>query len=137
MPTYGPRTGLASGEVFTYSGAAGTLRLNWLGDGLGHVLPQMAADAINEVMALCVGNAMMLVLVDTGLLKNSIQIQQPAVAAVVIVGIWGSYAAYAIYQEIGPVTGVRYWTHRPYLRPSADRCYPQLAERIAAKLRAA
>lgn len=137
MPTYGPRTGLASGEVFTYSGAAGTLRLNWLGDGLGQVLPQMAADAINEVMALCVGNAMMLVLVDTGLLKNSIQIQQPAVAAVVIVGIWGSYAAYAIYQEIGPVTGVRYWTHRPYLRPSADRFYPQLAERIAAKLRAA
>lgn len=135
---YGPRRGVYSGETFTYSGKMGTLTVRWNGAALKNAAPAACAAGINEVMALCVASAMGLVLVDTGNLKNSIQIMRPAGPnGTLIVGVWGAYAGYAIYQEIGPVTGIRYWTFRPYLRPSADRFYPELASRIGAHLAAA
>jgi len=135
---YGPRRGIYSGETFVFSGKMGTLTVRWNGTALKNAAPPACVAGINEVMALCVGNAMMLVLVDTGLLKNSIQIMQPArPVGMVIAGVWGAFASYAIYQEIGPVTGIRYWTFRPFLRPSADAFYPELASRVAAHLAAA
>lgn len=112
---------------------AGT-RLEWRGGAIKQRVASAERDAINEVMALCVGGAMQLVRVDTGNLKNTITITEPAHhEGGATVGVWGATAEYAIYQEIGPVTGVRYWSHTPYLRPSADRFYPQLAARIQRK----
>lgn len=94
------------------------------------------ANAMDETMAACVNKAKSRVRVDTGALQGSIMFQPAEASGGRIHGEWGSYGIeYAIFQEIGPVSGARNWSFTPYLRPSADEEYPRLIDRIEARLK--
>ena len=83
---------------------------------------------INKTMADCVVTSKDMVPYDTGTLHNSIQIQDFAEQnGKSIIGRWGSRAVnYAIFVEFGTIK----MSAQPYLRPSADRFYRQLENRI-------
>lgn len=91
---------------------------------------EAVAEGINGTMAACVSTSKSTVHVITGILQGSIEIVEFAHGRQGrIAGKWGSASVeYAIWEEIGT-------SHRPghpYLRPSADRHYPELARRIKA-----
>jgi len=83
---------------------------------------------MNKVMADCVSHSKKIVPYDTGTLHNSIQIQDFASqTGKSIIGRWGSRSVnYAIFVEFGTIN----MSAQPYLRPSADRFYRQLDNRI-------
>ena len=83
---------------------------------------------MNKVMADCVSYSKDIVPYDTGTLHNSIQIQDFASQnGKSIIGRWGSRSVnYAIFVEFGTIK----MDAQPYLRPSADRFYRQLDNRI-------
>ena len=83
---------------------------------------------MNKVMADCVVHSKDIVPYDTGTLHNSIQIQDFAEQnGKSIIGRWGSRGVnYAIFVEFGTIK----MSAQPYLRPSADRFYRQLENRV-------
>lgn len=131
---YGSRTGKPN-EFFVFGSGGAVLTVVWGGDDLKGATADAAVAGIDETMADCVASAMGLVRVDTGALRDTIQIQEPATSAGNLVrGVWGSYSDYAIYQEIGPIWTKHPWAFTPYLRPSADRHYPELPARVASHM---
>lgn len=106
-------------------------KVTWNGDKVARKVLAIAQDGIDETMAHCVEQAKTLVLVDTATLQGSLKFEPAIIQGLRAIGRWGSFDVnYAIFQEIGPVTGKRTWAFSPYLRPSADRWYPLLARTI-------
>lgn len=123
--------------VFDSKGARVTLRINT--EQLRDRMRTATRRGIDETHAACVRMAKSLVRVDTATLQGSIQFK-PAreKGGQITAGEFGSYGVdYAIYQEIGPVSGTRVWAYTPYLRPARDAEYPRLAERVAHHFKAA
>ena len=120
--------------------------LQWRGPEVLAKMEESVVTGMNHTMVDCVGQAKRLVRVsgvESGLngpttpgpapgnLQRSITFTPAIIRFGQIIGQWGSFTCnYAIYQEIGPVTGKRLWAFRPYLRPSAAEHYPQLAGNI-------
>lgn len=107
------------------------MSLDWKGDKVTDKVTKAQIEGVNATMAECI--------IDaknshewknrTGTLEGSIDVAQHARAEVggVVVGEWGSLdVEYAIYHELGTAT----IPARPYLRPAADRNYPNLARNI-------
>lgn len=114
-----------------YKGKNGSVRMTLNFDVLDETAHRAIRNGMDETMAACVTMAKRLVRVDTANLQGSIQMRPAQTNGSKTRGEWGSYNVdYAIYQEIGPVTGVRNWSYTPYLRPSRDAEYPRLVERI-------
>ncbi len=109
------------------------MALKWRGKEVRQSVIAAVIAGTDETMAVCVIDAKNLAPVDTATLQGSIGIVQPAQEeGGQVVGMWGSQdVEYAIYQELG--------THKmkaqPYLRPSADKNYGGLNERIRRNLK--
>lgn len=105
--------------------------LKWNDNLAGGVHKRAQAAAIDTVMAHCVTTAKTLVRRKTTLLQGSIRFEPAVSTGNATRGIWGSFDVdYAIYQEIGPITGKRQWAFTPYLRPARDQHYPELVEQL-------
>ena len=121
--------------------------LQWRGSEVLTHMQSACIEGINHTMTDCVSQAKTLVRVSgqgvglsglptkpgpaPGTLRNSITLQPAKMEFGTIKGEWGSFTCnYAIYQEIGPVTMSRLWAFTPYLRPSSQTHYPQLAGNI-------
>lgn len=103
----------------------------WNADGTRDKLRSAARDAIDETMGRAVNRAKQTVRKRTTALQGSIKFEAATIKNDSVTGRWGSFDInYAIYQEIGPVTGKRNWSYTPYLRPSAEAEYPDLVSRI-------
>jgi predicted flavoprotein YhiN len=100
---------------------------NWRGDQIVDEMLERTAEAMDKVMARCVVTAKTLVNVRTGTLQGSIQMRETIMAqGGELIGLWGSFSVkYAAAQEFGR-------NGRPYLRPAADRHYPELDDLIKA-----
>lgn len=111
------------------------MRRNWKFDRLTKDTEKHVINAVDETMAHCVTMAKSLVRVDTATLQGSIRFKPATVQGNRVKGEWGSYGVnYALFQEIGPVSGVRTWAYTPYLRPSRDAEYPKLVKRIKERM---
>lgn len=107
------------------------MSLTWKGEAVQQRVLGAARAAVDETMARCVVIAKQLVPVRTATLQGSIEMRPAETQGDRVVGRWGSFRVrYAVYVEVG--TGRM--SARPYLRPAADREYPQLAERIRRRL---
>ena len=133
--------------------------LNWQGDQVKRHVHTAAMKGVNSIMADCVKDAKADVSVVTALLQGSIQLRAARLLKDVVVGIWGSFGVkYALPVELGtrphlirprskkalywkgaehPVKVVHHPGTRgkPYLRPAADKNYPNLAARIRSYLK--
>lgn len=110
------------------------LKVRWEGENLKDKVRRAAKQGTEDTVAACITTSKRLVRVDTAYLQGSLQYRDES-AAELIRFLWGSFnVEYAIYQEIGPVSGVRQWAFTPYLRPSADQNYPYLADNIQRRL---
>lgn len=98
----------------------------WHGDAQLRKLQEATKDAIDETMIQCVATSVGRVHTISTVLQGSIDYRPAKIERDgMVVGEWGSYLVdYAIYEEI----------LHPYLRPSADRHYPKLKERIARRV---
>lgn len=100
-----------------------TMKISWHGVAVLEDVHQAMIAGIKEVGDNCVAMAKDLVNVDTGRLQESIEAHEPEVRDDVVSMEWGSFDVYyAIWQELN-------W--KPYLRPAADACYPNLAHFIS------
>lgn len=99
-----------------------TMQITWRGAAvLQHVRNAEVAGA-KHVADDCVAMAKTIVNVATGELRDSIEAHEPVKQGSRLALEWGSFTIYyAIWQELN---------HKPYLRPSADACYPRLARYI-------
>jgi len=103
-------------------------RMNWYGDKLKAKIERVSKTAMDSVMADCVMEAKGLVHVKTSTLQGSIQMRPTKNVNGTLVGVWGSFnVKYAVYQELPIFKG-----SKPYLRPSANKYYPELKKRIKA-----
>lgn len=106
-------------------------RLLWRGPIVSARVRHAQIAGINKTMGECVVSAKGLVHVDTATLQGSLRLENAQAYGGGARGQWGSFDVnYALWQEVLP-------PHRggkAYLRPSADRCYPNLAGHIRAAL---
>jgi len=122
-------------KTTTHRAGDGTLTLTTRFDEVQDAGKRAAQDAMDETMALCVQRAKATVRVDTAALQGSIMFKPAHYEGDMLVAEWGSFGIeYAIYQEIGPVSGSRSWAFTPYLRPARDAEYPHIVERIAKRM---
>ena len=106
------------------------MSLDWKGAQVSEKLRKAQIEGVNATMAECVIDAKNSHewLNRTGTLEGSIDIAQHAREEPgAVVGEWGSQDVhYAIYHEVGTA----FMPARPYLRPAADRNYPNLERNI-------
>lgn len=108
--------------------------LEWKGDAILAKLRAAEQGGLQETAEAVVAEAKGRVHVDTGALKESIQVIKPAASdgdgfkAEV-----GSESEYAIYQEVGVHSKPNY-SFTPYLRPALDIHAKQLAENIKKRM---
>lgn len=101
--------------------------LEWYGEELETKYEERVKKAMDSVMVDCVRNGKRLVHVKTATLQGSIEMRDTKKFGNELIGYWGSFDVnYAIYQELPIFKG-----SKPYLRPSMDKYYPELAGRIA------
>jgi hypothetical protein len=119
-----------------YREKGGTLTLTTKFEEVADAGKKAALEAMDETMAACVQLAKATVRVDTSTLQGSIRFEPAHYEGDTLVAKWGSFGVdYAIYQEIGPVSGNRNWAFTPYLRPARDAEYPNIAARIAKRMK--
>lgn len=108
-----------------------TMKLRWNGKAVSQAVKKSAVDSMNETLQACVVAARGFVAVDTGTLRSDIMYKPAVIRGFMIEATWGApTVAYAIWQEIGTSK----MPAHPYLRPAADREYPQLAARMRRRL---
>lgn len=104
------------------------MSLDWNGEAVERNLKRATKAAMDDIASDCVDTAKGLVNVDTTALQGSIQSRPAEERGGSIVVLWGSFSInYALWQEILPPER----GGKAYLRPSADKHYPKLRERIA------
>jgi len=132
--------------------------LRWYGKELGEKILRACAKGIDNITADCVRDAKANVPKVTTMLQGSIQMRPAVMKGHNVAGLWGSFnCAYVLTVELGsPPHIIRprnkkalYWpgadhpvklVHhpgtkgKPFLRPAADRLYPQLPARIRSYL---
>lgn len=109
-------------------------KIEWRGNEIKNKMRSATRQGIDVTLASCVNTGKTFVLVETAVLQGSLMFKPAQDEGNEIVGHWGSFDVdYAIYQEIGPVSGVKIWNYKPYLRPSADQHYPELAGNIKSR----
>jgi hypothetical protein len=122
-------------KTTTHHAGNGTLTFTSRFDDVEKAVKSATQDGMDETMALCVQRAKGTVRVDTAALQGSIMFKPAHYEGNTLVAEWGSYGIeYAIYQEIGPVSGSRSWAFTPYLRPARDAEYPSIVQRIAKRM---
>ena len=101
--------------------------LNWKGKEVAEKTIEDTRKAMDRVMAKCVLDAKADVRVVTATLQGSIRMQPTKMEGDVLVGRWGSHnVVYAVFVELGTI----HMEAQPYLRPAADRNYPNLPGEI-------
>ena len=101
--------------------------VEWNGDALLDMVAKAAIDGLDETAALCTAGAIGQVHIISSDLQGSLHFT-PAerVSKNLVTGQWGSYdIEYALQEEL----------LHPYLRPQADRYYPDIGKRIGARLK--
>jgi hypothetical protein len=137
--------------------------LKWYGTEVLEKTFKAIAMGIDETTIACVREAKPNAPKDTTLLQGAIQMRPAVKKNITVSGEWGAFNnKYALYVELGtdphypPVSALRGWARRklgdenlayavvkaigkkgtkpqPFLRPAADREYPNLAGRIKAR----
>lgn len=113
------------------------MSLTWNGDAIQQKALDAARFGIDQTTALAVTGAKSELYPGHGLvtsvLQGSLRSEPATIRGEVIVGRWGSFIVdYALFIEVG--SGRFQGYH--YLQNNADKQYPQLAGRIAARFRA-
>lgn len=112
------------------------MTLIWNGAQLVVAAKASAVAGVVETAAACVEMAKGLVLVDTGNLQAHIEAHPPQTQGSVVQVEWGAFDVYyAMFQEIGPVSGIRQWRFRPYLRPAMDAQSRKLGDSVIKNFR--
>jgi len=104
--------------------------LHWNGGKVKARVTRAAVIGVNLTLAACLAQARVRAPFRTGNLRGSGFIRPAEPTALGVSGSWGFSALYAVYVELG----TRYMAPRPFMRPTADLEYPQLAGRIRAAL---
>lgn len=102
-------------------------RVVWLGDAVKRRFENAVRKGLAQTGRDCVATAKDLVHKDTTTLQGSIQVRGPYKIPSGYVLLWGSFDVnYAKYQEmLPPARG-----GKAYLRPAADKHYPELTDNI-------
>lgn len=103
------------------------MSLRWKGGAVNQKMKAAIVQGMNTTISDCIRNAKQLVHRRTATLQGSIRMKPVVREGGAFVGRWGSFDVnYAIYQEmLPPEKG-----GKAYLRPSADRHYPELGRNI-------
>jgi len=133
--------------------------LKWYGDELKKKTDRVVPWAMMSILTECVREAKKIVPRKTATLQGSIQMRAPRKIAGQWVGLWGSWnCKYALFVELGTAPHMifprnkkaLYWegaahpvarvhhpgtVAKPFLRPTADRVYPQLKGKIGDGMR--
>jgi hypothetical protein len=135
------------------------MSLDWRGDDVKRNTMQAVEKGINQTLIDCVSHSKAIVPVKTTILQGSIQMRPAHDEGGQLVGEFGSYNNnYAVHVEFGTAPHIieshgPYSLHnaetgqyfgkkvhhpgsraRPFLRPSADWHFPELAENIKARM---
>jgi hypothetical protein len=103
------------------------MSLDWNGDSIQRRTEDAVKLGMNMTITACLEEAKSLVNVRTGTLQRSLRTTGAKETRDGIEGEWGSFDVdYAFWQEVLPRTR----GGKAYLRPSADRHYPSLADNI-------
>lgn len=106
-------------------------RIVWRGAAVAAHVRAAQIAGVNKTMGECITQAKGLVHVDTATLQGSIRLEGAQPDGNGVRGQWGSFDVnYALWQEVLPAGR----GGKPYLRPSADTNYRNLAGHIRAAL---
>ena len=129
-----------------------TVNFEWYGGKVGRKVVKATRQAMEETMAACVVDAKQNVPVVTAVLQGSLRMSDPPVEqnGESLRGQWGSFDVnYALAVELGdgslagpdsglpdaPVSGRKNTGNKGFLRGAADKEYPKLGKRAAARFK--